>query len=263
VDEAMSALRRLRPPVLAGALALPLIVVALGGVSRAWSFPDALPAVDLEGFAETTTAPATIDALLDGLLVSVATTVTAVALAWPAARLLARSSRWWAGAGLLVLLLPSVVPAVCVAIGVSVVLLRTDAVGLFGPHAAVVIAHLVPALPYAVGVLMAAFVRFDDRIEQQAAVLGASPRTVHWRVTVPMLAPAVVSAAVLTFAVSWAQYLLTLLAGGGRVVTITMLLATAVSGGNPTTIGSVALLALAPAALAVIALTLPRRDVWA
>ena len=62
---------------------------------------------------------------------------------------------------------------------------------------------------------------------------------------------AVAAAAVLVFLVSWSQYLLTLLAGGGRVVTVTMLLFNALAGGNPSSIGSLALVAAAPSVLAL------------
>jgi putative spermidine/putrescine transport system permease protein len=232
------------------AWSVPLVVLALGALSSAWFFPDVWPrSVSSDALRNTLGAAGTRSALVDGTVVSVLAAVVAVLLAWPAARVLASAPRWLTGLGLGVLFLPSVVPPVGLAIGVGTVLIR---IGIDGTLAAVVLAHLVPTIPYAVALLTAAFVRFDERIEGQAAVLGASPRVVLATVTLPMLAPAATAALVLAFAVSWSQYLLTLLAGSGRVITITMQLATALSGGNPTSIGSVALIALAPSLLIVL-----------
>ena len=146
------------------------------------------------------------------LLERASVTVIAVIAAWPAARVLAdRGSAGgaWCSA---VLFLPSLLPAVGLAMGIDVALLR---VGLAGRVPGVVLAHLVPTLPYAVGVLTAVFVRHDDGTERQAAMLGASPWQRFRLVTLPLVRPGLAVAAVLVFLVSWSQYLLTLLVGFG------------------------------------------------
>jgi putative spermidine/putrescine transport system permease protein len=117
----------------------------------------------------------------------------------------------------------------------------------------VVAAHLVPTIPYVTAVLTAGFVRHDRRLEAQAAVLGASDRQRLRLVTLPAMRGALVVAGALGFSISWSQYLLTVLVGSGRVITITMLLFAALSGGNPSTIGVLALVAAAPAAVLLVA----------
>ena len=65
---------------------------------------------------------------------------------------------------------------------------------------AVVLAQTFVALPFLVLSLESALHTVGVRYEQIAATLGAAPSLVLWRVTLPTLAPAVVTGAVLAFA---------------------------------------------------------------
>jgi putative spermidine/putrescine transport system permease protein len=114
-----------------------------------------------------------------------------------------------------------------------------------------VLVHLVPVLPYTIFALLGVFARYDEAYEQQARTLGASPAQVWLRVSLPLLGPGLAVAALFAFLVSWSQYVLTLLIGGGRVITLPVLLFAAVSGGNPTSIAGLALLFAAPPVIAI------------
>lgn len=233
---------------LASILVVPLLVLVLGAMSRSWFFPDAWPDLTLDGFREVGGRDSTREAVVTGAWIGVAVTAVTIVIAWPAARVLARSSGPIVGVVFAVLLVPSVVPQVSLATGVTSLLLRLD---LSGAAGSVVLAHLVPTTPYGVAVLTAVFLRHDQGNEDQARVLGASPWQVFRMVTLPMVRAGVAVAAMFCFLVSWSQYLLTLLVGEGQVVTITMLVATASAGGNPVTIGVVSTLAAVPALLAI------------
>jgi putative spermidine/putrescine transport system permease protein len=82
----------------------------------------------------------------------------------------------------------------------------------------VVFVHLIPAAPYAVLILAGAFANYDADYEAQARTLGAGPLRVLWYVTLPALAPSLVVAGLFAFLISWSQYVLTLLIGGGQVL---------------------------------------------
>jgi putative spermidine/putrescine transport system permease protein len=62
-----------------------------------------------------------------------------------------------------------------------------------------------------------------------------------------------VVATLFAFLISWSQYLLTLLIGGGQVITLPILLFSAASGGNPSTIATLSLLFIAPPVLVIAA----------
>jgi putative spermidine/putrescine transport system permease protein len=228
------------------ALALaPVLVLALGALSSAWFFPDPWPAdLTLRHAVDTLQAPATRDAIGAGLTISAIVTVLAVALSWPAAQVLARPHLTGRAVVAAVLLLPSLLPPVGLAIGLDVFLLRA---GLAGTPTGVVVAHLVPVLPYVVVSLAAGFARHDRLLEAQAAVLGAAGRQRLLHVTIPAMRRSIIVAAALGFVVSWSQYLLTVLVGSGKVITITTLLFAALAGGNPTTVGVLALVVALPA----------------
>lgn len=225
-------------------LAVAVGVLAIAAVSFRWVFPQVVPDEFTTAMAaRTLRAPATISALGTGMVVSVSVTLIALAVAWPAARAIARTSGPLRGVTFGVLFLPSILPPVGLAMGIEVGLLNLRVDGSMG---AVILAHLVPAVPYAVAVLTATLVRYDQRLDLQAATLGATPFQVFRHVTLPQVRSGVVAAAALTFVVSWSQYLLTLLTGSGRVITPTVLLFNATSGGNPVTTGTLALVVTIP-----------------
>lgn len=240
--------RRLVAPLAAVVVvATPLAALALAALSTGWFFPHPFPNSLTTEYLSAALGNSTTRASIDtGLRVSTTVTALALLVSWPASRVLARPHMPGRTVIIALLFLPSVLPAVGLAMGVDVVLLR---LGVAGTHTGVVIAHLVPTIPYAVAVLTAGFVRHDRRIEAQAAVLGANDWQRLRLVTLPALRGTLQVAAALTFVVSWSQYLLTVLSGSGRVVTITMLLFSALSGGNPSTIGVLALITAAPATI--------------
>jgi putative spermidine/putrescine transport system permease protein len=132
--------------------------------------------------------------------------------------------------------------------GLNILFLR---LGLAGSPLGVVLVHLVPVLPYAIFALVGVFARYDEGYEQQARSLGAGPLYALWHVTLPLAGPGIVVAALFAFLVSWSQYVLTLLIGGGRVSTLPMLLFAAVAGGNPASIAALALIFAAPPLVAI------------
>ena len=77
---------------------------------------------------------------------------------------------------------------------------------------------------------------------------------VFFRVTLPAIAPGVVVASLFAFLISWSQYVLTLLIGGGRIITLPVLLFSVIPGGNNGAIAAQALLFIAPC-LVVLAAT--------
>ena len=235
------------PFVAAVTLATPLVVLAMEALSTRWFYPDPIPvSLTTAHFTRVLSDPATWRSIRAGLGVSGVVTALVLVLAWPASQVLARPHLRGRTVVVALLFLPSLLPAVGLAMGIDVVLLR---LGVAGTYTAVVVAHLAPTIPYGVVALTAAFVRHDRRIEAQAAVLGASPWQRLRLVTLPSLRGGLTVAAALVFVVSWSQYLLTVLAGSGRIVTVTMLLFAALSGGSPSTVGVLALTAAVPATI--------------
>ncbi|OQW87445.1 MAG: hypothetical protein BWK72_12950 [Rhodoferax ferrireducens] len=94
--------------------------------------------------------------------------------------------------------------------------LRLDATPL-----ALVWSHLLWVLPYMLLTLVGAYRAFDARLVTSARALGCSQLQACLRVKWPLLLRPVLAAWAVGFAVSVAQYLPTLFAGGGRFATVT------------------------------------------
>jgi molybdate transport system permease protein len=88
---------------------------------------------------------------------------------------------------------------------------------------AVILAQTFVALPFLVLSLEGALRTAGTRYEQVAATLGARPTTVLWRVTLPLVLPAVLSGTVLSFARALGEFGATLtFAGSLQGVTRTL-----------------------------------------
>jgi putative spermidine/putrescine transport system permease protein len=101
-------------------------------------------------------------------------------------------------------------------------------------------------------VMAAVFSRFDPALEAQARTLGATPWQAFRAVTLPVILPGLMTAALFAFLVSWSQYLLTLAIGGGRVQTLPLLLFSFASAGRNDITGAIALLYILPGLLILI-----------
>ncbi|MGY4542161.1 ABC-type spermidine/putrescine transport system permease subunit II [Arthrobacter sp. UYNi723] len=114
-------------------------------------------------------------------------------------------------------------------------------------YAGVVLVLAVYALPYTTYIMRLAYAAHDIGFEEEACTLGATRGQVFLRVQLPLIAPALARAAFLAFLVGWSDYLVTLLVGGGSLVTVPLLVASAASGtGNDGIVAVLSVMALAP-----------------
>lgn len=120
----------------------------------------------------------------------------------------------------LLLLAPLVVPGIVAGIAIYLFYLRaedllnTDIVGTFG---SLLLAHVCLTIPWTMRLVSAALGGLDTSIEEAARNLGASAWQTFWRVTLPMLRPAIVASALFSFIISFENLELTLpLVGPGH-----------------------------------------------
>ena len=76
------------------------------------------------------------------------------------------------------------------------------------------IAHTVVALPYTLLIVVARLAGFDPQLEEAAMDLGASYPTTLRRMVLPIIAPAMVSAWLVAFTVSFDEFALALFLAG-------------------------------------------------
>ncbi len=143
-----------------------------------------------------------------------------------------------------IIIAPTIVPSLAFALGLNINFIRW---GLAGTVFGVSLVHLVPVMPYVVLSLMGVFANYDPDFESQARTLGATATKTFIHVTFPAILPGIMVAALFAFLVSWSQYILTFLIGGGRVVTLPILLFSTATGGNNSITAAMSLIYIAPA----------------
>jgi molybdate transport system permease protein len=159
------------------------------------------------------------------LKTAAASTLLCVVLGVPMALVLARTESRFIRVVRPLILLPLVLPPV---VGGIALLYAFGRLGLLGHYldaagiqiafttTAVVLAQTFVSLPFLVIALEGAARTAGVDYEAVAATLGARPTTVWWRVTLPLLAPGLISGAVLAFARSLGEFGATLTFAGSR-----------------------------------------------
>lgn len=236
--------------ILLGVL-LPLLPLLVWSVSHGWWFPELLPE-SLSGRAWQyvfSRGSGVFEALGNSLLISILVCFLALLLGVPAGRALGLYQ--FRGKRLVefVILAPLIVPPLAVIMGIHVFFIRS---ALVDTLVGVVISHLIPALPYMIVVMKSVFTNYDPAYEQQARSLGAGKYQTLYRVTLPLVYPGIITGSLFVILISWSQYILTLLIGGGRVVTLPVLLFSFATAGDNALTGALSVLFLVPAAVILV-----------
>lgn len=181
--------------------------------------------VDWSQFGSLVTSTSSLTALKLSLKTSSASTVLCIVLGVPMALVLARNNsrlvRWTRPLILLPLVLPPVVGGIALLyafgrLGLLGRYLEAGGIHIAFSTSAVVLAQTFVSLPFLVIALEGAARTAGADYEVVAATLGARPTTVWWRVSLPLLAPGLVSGAVLAFARSLGEFGATLTFAGSR-----------------------------------------------
>lgn len=214
--------------LLTGAGVAVVAVLALWSVAGGWFFPALWPAgLNLHTWAQADWQPFVTTLWLALAAVAVCLPVALLWLEWGPQRLNA------------LLYAPLVLPALPLVAAQYAALLHT---GLDGGALGLVWSHLLWVLPYVVLTLAGPYRALDTRLATVARTLGQTRWQVCWRVKWPLLLRPLLTAASVGLAVSVAQYLPTLFAGGGRFATVTTEAVSLSAGGSQRTLAVQALL---------------------
>jgi putative spermidine/putrescine transport system permease protein len=244
--------RHLTAALIVGSVGLPFVALVAWSFSERWFFPSLWPqawGLRAWSYISGTAGRQVLTAIGHSLVVAALAAALSVLIAIPAGRALGLYA--FRGKDLIsvLLTLPIIVPPLCVAMGLHLWFIR---LGLAETFAGVVGVHLTFCLPYAIFVLWGVFTNYNPDFEDQARSLGASQHTVTLRVMLPMILPGVIVAALFAFLLSWSQYLSTLIIGGGRLITLPVLLFALMGSGDRPVAAAVSLVFVAPALVALL-----------
>jgi putative spermidine/putrescine transport system permease protein len=209
----------------AAALSLGFILLPLALVIWLAFFRQEIPSFPPEGyslrwFGAVLDNRSFVGGFLLSLQVGIVATLIGLALAVPASLAIARRRFLGRGAINTLLLMPLVVPGVVLGTSIYVFQIEAEiATGwpILGSTAALVAAHALIVIPWAVRLVTASLAGFNPAIEEAAKNLGAGPWTTFRRVTLPAIRPGIVAAALFGFVMSFGNLEMSLfLVGAGR-----------------------------------------------
>ena len=226
-------------------LILPLIPLVIWSFARGWFYPHIFPkqwTLSAWQYALSDTS-GILESLYLTMLISTMVTFIAVLVGVPAGRALGLYKFKGKEIIKVLILAPIIVPGIAVVLGIHSIFLS---LGLNNTIYGVILVHLIPTLPYMILVMSSVFSNFDKDYEAQARSLGASSVKTFWYITFPTILPGIVVGGLFVFLVSWSQYILTFLIGGGRILTLPLILFNFASAGRNDVTGAIAMIYILP-----------------
>jgi len=237
-------------------LTVPLLIVIPMSISSAKALTFPPPSLSLRWYETFFGDPRWMDAMWTSTVVAALSSVAALLLGGLAAYGLRRGTfrgRDWAEGNFMG---PLIVPTIIVAIALYLGLAK---IGLLGSFAGLVVAHTLLNVPLVMMVLGVAIREFDIRIEQVAWSLGASWWHTVRRVMLPNLAPSVFAAWIFAFIGSFDEVIVTSFIAGKYDTVPKKMFNELILEVNPTiTAVATLLIAFTVVALAAVAFTLGR-----
>ena len=118
--------------------------------------------------------------------------------------------------------------------------------------ATITIAHITFTMAYVTVVVQSRLATFDDSLEEAALDLGARPARVFFRITVPLILPAILSGWLLAFTLSWDDLVVTQFVSGPGSNTLPMVIFSRVRLGVKPVVNALATLMVLVVACGVI-----------
>ena len=200
-------------------LIAPVVIIVIVSFSGADYLRFPPPSLSLRWYKRFLGASSWRGAILVSVQVATLTTVFATVLGLAAALALVRGKFRGKGVVYAFLLSPTIVPTIITAIALYFFFSRWKATGSV---LAMALGHTVLALPVVVIIMAATLQGFDMRLEMAAWSLGAGRLLALRRITLPLIAPGVLSAALFAFLTSFDELLIPLFLSGAEVQTLTV-----------------------------------------
>jgi putative spermidine/putrescine transport system permease protein len=183
---------------------LPMVGFPEGGLSLAWY---------AKVFHSTNFPEAFLTSCLVGLMSTTISLIVGSLAAWA----LTRSRFRGVSAIEAFLLSPLLLARIIYGIAMLIVLTQ---IGLIRTTLGLVIAHAVIVMPYVVRIIGGTLIGINRSFEEAAAVLGASPSRIFVFVTLPLLRPGLIAAAVFGFITSFDEFTMTIFLVGAQTKTL-------------------------------------------
>ena len=199
-------------------LYLPILILFVFSLNAGTTLSFPLKGFTLDWYGKILTTPGLLPSVQNSLVVAIASSTVATVLGTMVGILLSRFE--FRGKGLLtgIAIMPLIVPYVV--LGVALLILFS-ALDIPLSILAVSIGHAIVALPYTTLIVLARLIGAEPQLEEAAMDLGATYPSTLRRIVIPMAMPAIISAWITAFTVSFDEFAIALfLAGPDRTFPI-------------------------------------------
>jgi putative spermidine/putrescine transport system permease protein len=218
--------------------ALPQVFFIAMGLHRNLGFGRISESYSLVNYGRILTDPLYLSSFALTLRLSLAVTVIGLVLGFPTAYVLARAGARWASFLVSVLLISSFITVVIKVLGLIVILSQNGLVNAFllrlglvrapvpllSNQPGVLIGLVHYTLPFLVLILFSMIQTIPRSLEEAAEIQGATRLGVFRRVILPLAMPGVITGGLIAFNMSMGAFTSAVLLGGGRVLTLPVLI---------------------------------------
>lgn len=220
-------------------LLLPILVIVPLSFSDSSFLVYPIPGWSLKWYENLFTSAEWIRAARNSFIVAPAATLVATVLGTLAAVGLARTNFPFKGTLMSLLIVPMVVPIVVV--GVSTYLFFAP-LGFADSYLGLIVVHAALGAPFVLTTVLATLQGFNHNLVRASLSCGESPLNTFFRITLPVIAPGVISGALFAFATSFDEVVVTLFLAGPDQVTLPRQMFTGIRENITPTIAAVATL---------------------
>ena len=167
----------------------------------------------LEWYRQLGNQSTLLNSLLNSTIVGTISAVLATSMGLFAARAYVRFRFRGGRFSESLVMLPLVIPSIIVASSMLVLFIT---LGLKPSLLTVILGHTFVALPFSVAIIKSSFAEFDVSLEEASYDLGAGVMDTFRRVTLPIVTPGVVASLLVTFTVSFDEFVLAFFLSGSQ-----------------------------------------------
>jgi spermidine/putrescine transport system permease protein len=184
---------------------LPVLFLPLFSFNNSKYIAFPLKGFTLKWYEQMINSPDMLEALLNSVKVGITVAILSTILGLLAAKAVTRYRLPGRGPVMGFIMVPLVIPEIILAISLLILITQVDIpLSLW----TVGFSHMLLCTPFAMLVLISRMEGFDKSLEEAALDLGESAWMTFWRVTFPIVLPGIVASLLLTFTISFDEFVL-------------------------------------------------------
>ena len=184
---------------------LPVLFLPLFSFNKSKYIAFPLKGFTLQWYQKMINTPDLLEALMNSVKVGISVAILSTIFGLLAAKAVTRYRIPGRGAVMGFIMVPLVIPGIILAISLLILITQLDIpLSLW----TVGFAHMLLCTPFAMLVLISRMEGFDKSLEEAALDLGEGAWMTFWRVTFPIVLPGIIASLLLTFTISFDEFVL-------------------------------------------------------